>query len=64
MKTLFSLLPRALLEALATKHDEALTACMAVGGCPWTSADRSSTGARPMCENQVHDAVHLRGCVV
>jgi hypothetical protein len=34
MKTLFSLLPPALLEALATKHDEVLTACMAVRGCP------------------------------
>jgi hypothetical protein len=48
MKTLFSLLPPAQLEALA---DEALTVCMAVGGRPWTSADLSSTGAKPMCEN-------------
>src|SRR5690606_18607986 len=36
---------------------------VAIGDYAWTSADMSSTGAKPMCENWAHKAAHIHGCV-
>ncbi len=37
---------------------------MALGGNPWIAVDDDCTFGSRMCENQVHNRVHITGLVV